>query len=200
MFIVFTGLDGSGTSTIAQKVSEMDKGSILLKTPSSEYRDREIIDAEVRKYSTIGHFLYYLSSTVYMSDYIKANFDHKSKNIYCVRYLIDTYVSNKVAGLPLELDYEILGNKLLEPDLTVFVGIDEAVRETRITRRGKSELDKVLDDSERRKAFLELFRNTLDEKKTYFLDNSGNNLEETVKQLYDYISAMQKNNNGGKQQ
>ena len=132
MFIVITGLDGSGTSTVAQKLAEKDKDSVLLKTPSEEYGDREKVDSKVRKYSPVGHFLYYLSSTVFMSDYIKANFDYKNNNVYCVRYLIDTFVSNKVAGIPIKYDYNVFGNELLKPDLTIFVGLDEKIRESRI--------------------------------------------------------------------
>lgn len=194
MFIVFTGLDGTGTSTIAEKLALKDEGSILLKTPSPQYRDREIIDKEVRQYSSVGHFLYYLSSTIYMSDYIKANFDYKSKNVYCVRYLIDTYVSNKVAGLPIEFTYDIIGNKLLEPDLTVFINVDENVRQKRITVRGKSELDKVLDEDVKRQAFLSEFEKVLDKGKTYYLDNSDSCLDAKVDELYKFIKQFQKEN------
>lgn len=42
MFIVITGLDGSGTSTIARSLHNLDIGSYLLKTPSVEFsRDRD---------------------------------------------------------------------------------------------------------------------------------------------------------------
>ena len=40
MLIVITGLDGSGTSTIAEKLHKMDEGSYLLHMPSEVYRDR----------------------------------------------------------------------------------------------------------------------------------------------------------------
>lgn len=191
MFIVITGLDGSGTSTVAEKLAERDNNSVILKTPSNEYGDREIIDCKVRKYSPVGHFLYYLSSTVYMSDYIKANFDYKNNNVYCVRYLIDTFVSNKVAGIPVKFDYSVFGNELLKPDLTIFVGLDENVREKRITKRGKSELDKVLDDSKVRNSFLEEFKNALSGEKVYFFDNTSKNMEEGIDKLLKYIKDMQ---------
>lgn len=191
MFIVFTGLDGTGTSTIAEKLAAKDKGSILLKTPSPEYKDREVIDKLVRKHSSMGHFLYYLSSTVFMSDYIKNNFDYKSNNVYCVRYLIDTYVSNKVAGLPIDFTYNILGNELLKPDLTVFINVDEKVRQQRITVRGKSELDKVLDEDIKRQAFLSEFENVLDKSKTYYLDNTDADLDSKVEELYTFIKKLQ---------
>ena len=46
MFIVITGLDGSGTSTIATKLHNLDKGSILLHTPSTEYECRDGVGME----------------------------------------------------------------------------------------------------------------------------------------------------------
>lgn len=185
MFIVITGLDGSGTSTIAKELSKKDQNSILLKTPSAEYSDRDSIDKNIRPYSRTAHFLYYLSSTVYMSDYIKENFDYKNNNIYCVRYLIDTVVSNRVGGVDVDLNYNIYGNELLQPDVTIFVSLDEKVRQTRITNRGKSILDKVLDDDETRNKFLEQFRNLLPAD-TIFVDNSLP-LEENIEAIYSEI-------------
>ena len=190
MFIVFTGLDGTGTSSIAEKLAAMDEGSALVKTPSKEYGDRQTIDKEVRKYSSIGHFLYYLSSSVYMSDYIKDNLDYKTKNVYCVRYLIDTYVSNKVAGVPIDFSYNILGNELLKPDLIVFVNVEENIREKRITARGKSELDHVLDDEKTRNAFLSEFKKALKGEKVYYLDNTKEGIDDAVKELYEYIKKQ----------
>ncbi len=51
MLIVITGLDGSGTSTIAEKLHKMDEGSYLLHMPSEVYRDRSSIDRGVRDIS-----------------------------------------------------------------------------------------------------------------------------------------------------
>lgn len=195
MLIVVTGLDGSGTSTIAKKISEMDKGSVLLKTPSQEYSDRNNIDISIRKESITAHFLYYLSSTVYMSDYIKNNLDYKNNNIYCVRYLIDTVVSNRVAGVNVDLDYNIYGNELLKPDLTLFVSLDEKIRQQRITDRGKSVLDKVLDDDNKRKMFIKEFENLLPEE-TLFINNNGDNIENTIQETYFSIKKIIRENDG----
>lgn len=56
MFIVITGLDGSGTSTIAKELSKLDEGSVVLKTPSAEYAGRDLIDSQVKGVSNVGHF------------------------------------------------------------------------------------------------------------------------------------------------
>ena len=147
MFIVITGLDGSGTSTIAELLHAMDKNSIVTRTPSFEYSNREQIDDTVREVSQMAHYLYYLSSVVYESNKIKSNGNYKENNVYCVRYLIDTVVSHSVAGLNVKLDYETYD--ILKPDLTILVKLDEETRQKRITERGKSILDKVLDDSKK---------------------------------------------------
>ena len=144
MFIQVTGLDGSGTSSIAERLKNKSDNAVVLKTPSNEYEGRKIIDTVVRQDSKVANMLYYLSSTVYMSDYIKNHYDLKETDVYVVRYLIDTVVSNRVAGIPIDLNYNIYGNNLLVPDLTLFIYTDEEIRQNRITNRGKSELDKVL--------------------------------------------------------
>lgn len=186
MFIVITGLDGSGTSTIAEELHKIDKDSILVRTPSIEFSNREKIDEVVREISPMSHYLYYLSSVVYISDYIKQNVNYKEKNVYCVRYLVDTVVSHQVAGLNVELDYESYG--IIKPDLTIFIGLNEQVRQERITKRGKSILDKVLDDKAKREAFLKSFEENLPKNDTIYFDNGNSNVTENVKQLFEEIN------------
>ena len=186
MFIVITGLDGSGTSTIAEKLHEIDKNSILVRTPSVEFSNREKIDEIVREISPMSHYLYYLSSVVYMSDFIKHNTNYKENNVYCVRYLIDTVVSHQVAGLDVGLDYENYG--IIKPNLTIFIGLNEQVRQERITKRGKSVLDKVLDNNEKREAFLKSFEKNLPKNKTIYFDNGNDNVTENVRQLFEEIN------------
>lgn len=191
MFVVITGLDGSGTSSIANEINKIDKNSYILKTPSSEYSDRDLIDKRLKGVSPVAHMLYYLSSTIYMSDYIKKNFDITKENVYVVRYLIDTVVSNRVAGIPIEMNYNIYGNNLLIPDATLFVTLDEKIRQARITERGKSVLDKVLDDELIRQRFLEEFEKNLDLESTIYVSNDGNNIHNTA--LYAYQKVLELN-------
>ena len=120
-----------------------------------------------------------------MSDYIKQNVDYQKNNVYCVRYLIDTVVSHQVAGLDVKLDYESYG--ILKPDKTIFIGLNENVRQERIEKRGKSILDKVLDDDKKRKSFLETFKKLLSENDTIYFDNSLCDVDSNVHQLYERI-------------
>jgi thymidylate kinase len=192
MFIVITGLDGSGTSTVAELLHEMDEGSILTRTPSAEYSNREHIDGSVREISQKAHYLYYLSSVLYISDKIKKENTYKEKNVYCVRYLIDTVVSHRVAGLDVDLDYDTYD--ILKPDLTIFVKLDEVLRQKRITERGKSKLDKVLDNEKKREEFNKNFDYflKLEDNPTIVFNNNSSNVENNVKGLLQLIKKRGK--------
>ena len=190
MFIVITGLDGSGTSTIAEYLSEMDKGSALVRTPSLEYANRDRIDDDVRKTSQLAHYLYYLSSVVYMSDKIRKQYDYKKNNVYCVRYLIDTIVSHNSAGLKVELEYEKYN--ILKPDLTIFIKLKEETRQKRIKERGESQLDKVLNDPKTRNAFHQYFSKYLDSNSTIYFNNDSISVKENVEVLFKEIQRRKK--------
>lgn len=187
MFIVITGLDGSGTSTVAELLHKMDKNSSITRTPSLEYSNRENIDNLVREVSQMAHYLYYLSSVVCESDKIKKEGNYKENNVYCVRYLIDTVVSHSAAGLDVKLDYETYD--ILKPDLTIFVKLNEETRQKRITERGKSILDKVLDDSKKREEFNKKFDYFLglENGPTIVFNNDSLDVQENVKELFKII-------------
>lgn len=187
MFIVITGLDGSGTSSVAELLHSMDKNSIITRTPSFEYSNREQVDNSVREVSQMAHYLYYLSSVVYESDKIKREGNYKENNVYCVRYLIDTVVSHSVAGLDVKLNYEIYD--ILKPDLTIFVKLNEEIRQKRITERGKSILDKVLDDSKKREQFNKKFDYflSLENGPIIVFNNNSTDIQKSVKELFETI-------------
>lgn len=187
MFIVITGLDGSGTSSVAELLHSMDKNSIITRTPSFEYSNREQVDNSVREVSQMAHYLYYLSSVVYESDKIKRDGNYKENNVYCVRYLIDTVVSHSVAGLDVKLDYETYD--ILKPDLTIFVKLNEEIRQKRITERGKSILDKVLDDSKKREQFNKKFDYflSLENGPIIVFNNDSTDIQKSVKELFETI-------------
>ena len=191
MFIVITGLDGTGTSSIAEGLHEIDSGSTLVRTPSPEYCDRQTIDETIRTTSPLAHCLYYLSSVVFMSDKIQKSYDYKNKNVYCVRYLIDTVVSNSTAGINIDYNYNIFGKEILSPDLTIFVYCDEQIRQSRIQKRGKDCLDNVLDDDKKRQAFISKFDTLLEPNKTIFVNNNAK-LEDVVESCYLQIQNFDK--------
>ena len=158
----------------------MDSTSYLFHTPDKVYADRNLIDEKVRNISQSAHYLYYLSSVVYLSDFIKKTIDYEMHNVYCVRYLIDTVVSHRCAGLEVSMQYEEYN--ILKPDLTIFVTLNEKIRQSRIEKRGRSLLDKELDCEERRKAFLNEFDNQLEG--AIFFDNGIGQTDIRLKNLY----------------
>ncbi|MGI9849332.1 dTMP kinase [Vibrio vulnificus] len=155
-FIVITGLDGSGTTSIGKILAEMDEEGYYLQTPAGVFSEhREQFTQELRESYPDAHYLYYLTSVVKASNDIKEKL--KKHNVYCVRYLIDTIVSHRTMGLDVELDYDLGFTSVIKPDLTLFIDIDERVRQRRITERGKSILDKKLDDTDFRIRFKRQF-------------------------------------------
>ena len=69
--IVLTGLDGSGTTTVAEQLHFEDAGSSLFKSPPFPFStNRHDIDEKVYHSSPAAHYLYYLASNVYLEDII----------------------------------------------------------------------------------------------------------------------------------
>lgn len=182
--IVITGLDGSGTSSLAEELCKHDPHGVLFKTPDGPFCEvRLLFDSEVRELSQSAHYLFYLASVAYASERIKEQL--KTHNVYCVRYLIDTVVSHRVAGLNVELTYKGMGYDIHMPDTTLFININESVRQDRITLRGKSDLDKVLDNHDTRGRFLSEFQRFADQ--YHVIDNSTNDLQDAVQDAVAHL-------------
>lgn len=159
--IVLTGLDGSGTSSVAEELHRLDLTSSLFNSIGHPYTiGRSEIDKAVRDESPAAHYLFYLSAVVYSSHLITKKLGRG--NVYCVRYLIDTVVSHRVAGLDVELVYETDSYKIRRPDSIIFLDIDESLRQERITKRGKGYLDQKLDDEKFKSRFLDEFQRLSD--------------------------------------
>jgi len=177
--VVFTGLDGSGTSSIAEGLCKRDPEGFLMKTPDSPFDEyRLLIDDSVRMESPAAHYLFYLASVVHASSVIEEKL--KTHNVYCVRYLIDSVVSHRVMGLNIELEYSTPFYSIVVPDQTFFVLLDETVRQKRISHRGKSTLDRVLDDDTIRGHFLDQFARYEDH--YCVIENTSNDISTVIKQ------------------
>lgn len=182
--IVITGLDGSGTTSLAEALSARDPGSVVFKTPSSPYDAmRKAIDEQVREESQAAHYLFYLSSVVYASTQIEILL--KTGNVYCVRYLIDTVVSHRAAGLNVELVYANDLYKIKAPDLTILLQLDESIRQSRITVRGKGVLDKLLDDETLRSRFNKEFQRYQDQYE--IVKNNSENIGQAVEDTLQFM-------------
>jgi len=188
-FVVFTGLDGSGTSSVAAFLSNQDTISKLFKSPPPEFSDfRKFMDEKVREVSKESHYLFYLLSNVFLSKQIENFMKTSDANVYCVRYFVDTVVSQKVAGLPIDLNYETELYKIKKPDLIVFLEVDENERQRRLEIRGKGFLDRELDDDKLRKRFVNQFKE-LDEQMVR-INTTGKTIEEIAEEVQHLIGNL----------
>lgn len=185
--IVLTGLDGSGTSSVASELQKLDAKSSLFNGIDHSYSDsREKIDKEVRNTSPSAHYFFYLSANIYTSFLIERAL--KKGNAYCVRYLIDTVVSHRVAGLPVELVYETDFYTIRKPDLIIFLSVKEKLRQKRLERRGRSYLDATLDKKSFRKKFLDEFSRFSDQFTT--VDVSNKNVSEVAVEVREIMKNL----------
>ena len=95
--------------------------------------------------------------------------------------------AGKIAGLDVKLNYETYD--ILKPDLTIFVKLNEEIRQKRITERGKSILDKVLDDSKKREQFNKKFDYflSLENGPIIVFNNNSTDIQKSVKELFETI-------------
>lgn len=154
--IVVTGLDGSGTTSLCKALADADSEGVFFRTPSGVFDvHRSSFTEALHGKDPAAHYLYYMAAMVSASNRIRHLL--KNHNVYCNRYLIDTVVSHRVAGLDVDLDYDLGFATIIQPDLTLFIEISEETRQRRIIGRGKSALDKTLDDDEFRDRFKQEF-------------------------------------------
>lgn len=177
-FIVITGFDGSGTTTIAKELHKLDKESFFIQSPDDLFSaSRSIIDTEVKKISEVAHYYFYLSNNILISEKIKKiKKQYPKSNIYCTRYFMDTVVSHKVQNVNAKLEYNNGIYDIEKPDFTFFLKLNEDSRQKRLKERGsqKSKLDKVLDCENIRDKFMSEF---LKFKDLIFLDASKSIIE-----------------------
>ncbi|WP_312382400.1 hypothetical protein [Atlantibacter subterraneus] len=184
--IVITGLDGSGTTSVAKSLAEKDPDGLFMHTPNGIFSQiRKGFDGEFRIEHPEAHYLFYLAAVVAASDEIKEHL--KFHNVYCVRYLVDTVVSHRVAGVNVQLNYDLGFSTIAIPDITFFIRLNEALRQNRIEIRGKSTLDKVLDVDSVRAAFLHEFRQVCPE--MIYIDND-HTVESCVDAMLSHLNAL----------
>ncbi len=175
--VVITGLDGTGTSSLAERLCAMDPNGVTFRTPSAVFsKVRPDIDDIVREESQAAHYLFYLAAVVHAGVELKEKLKHH--NVYCTRYLIDTVVSHRVNGVPAELEYETALYSIPRPTITLLVEVRERERQRRLDGRGRSALDRLLDEEDYRTSFLREFERFSDQFKR--IDNTSNDIDATA--------------------
>ena len=146
-FIVLTGLDGSGTSTVAEGLHELDINSTLLKSPPFPFStNRHTIDEMVFHASPQAHYHYYLAANIYLSTIVNKTLTENDGNIYCQRFFIDTVVSHRAKGVDAKFEYDTDTHSIRKPDYTFFLDVSEEERQLRLNERGRGFLDDQLTD------------------------------------------------------
>ena len=188
-FVVLTGLDGSGTSSVAEKLLEKDRGAFFYKSLPKLYSEkREEIDIATKYDSPTAHLYYYLSANCYLSDQIKkSKADNPKSNIYCVRYFIDTVVSQRASGIDIAYEHKQDYFDLIKPNYIFFLDVDETERQRRLDNRGKGFLDLTLDDNNVRERFLKEFQQI--ESEYIKINTTNRSLDEIADEILNYINS-----------
>lgn len=146
-FIVLTGLDGCGTTTVAERLHELDLSSTLLKSPPFPFSsNRHTIDEKVFHASPESHYHFYLAANIYLSTVVEKTLQQQQGNIYCQRFFIDTVVSHRAKGVDAQYEYETSTYSIRKPDYIFYLDVSEEERQLRLNERGRGFLDEQLTD------------------------------------------------------
>lgn len=184
--VVLTGLDGCGSTTVAEQLHFEDAGSALFKSPPFPFStNRHDIDEKVYHASPAAHYLYYLASNVYLTEMINEKMANSDGNVYCERYFIDTVVSHRAKGVNASYEHDTELYNIRKPDYIFYLDVEETERQQRLDARGRGFLDDQLNDEALRQRFLEEF-NAL-EAEFIRIKTTNRELEEIVKEIQSYM-------------
>jgi thymidylate kinase len=129
IFIVIEGVDGSGKSTVAKKVSEKING-LMVKTPTGIWNKYRHLVENV--HPTI-RFIYYAMANHFACLHIRREL--KKANVVCDRFWHSTKAHHMAYGCKVayHLPLWILGNK--SPDLVYYLSVSTSERERRVRNR-----------------------------------------------------------------
>ena len=190
-FIVITGLDGSGTSTVAEQLHSEDKGSCLMKSPPFPFSsNRHTIDETLYDASPAAHYHYYLSSNIYLSQLVTEKLQASDENIYCVRYFIDTVVTHRAKGVDVAYEHETTNYHIRKPDFIFYLDVEESERQLRLNERGRGFLDEKLNNDELRERFLAEF--VALESEFIRIPTTNRALEDIIEEIQSHVKLAAK--------
>lgn len=128
VFIVVEGIDGCGKTTLVTLLAE-HLGVNLLKCPPEELGNvRGLFDED-----DVAHKLFYAASNKLVSAKV-AELMASGVSVVCDRFWLSTKVYSSVRKSDIGLDdFE---RCLVQPDFTIYLHLDETIRQQRMTRRG----------------------------------------------------------------
>lgn len=139
MFIVIEGLDGVGKSTIAKTLAEAI-GAEVLSTPGKEFNNiREQLDS-IYKDNHQARQLFYMSTVVSISDQVRELIS-KGQNVIVDRYWLSTQVYHKWKSENNHFELIDVANKILIPDITLYLHLPLEQRKARLKERKINSLE-----------------------------------------------------------
>lgn len=179
-FVVLEGFDGSGKSSVGQRLAEAI-GGVYLRTPPVEWdAHREVFDRA--GVSVEARYLFYLSGVVVASERIREMI-HRC-DVVCDRFVLSTNAYHKCLGM--RLPTWIKSIALIKPDATFFLEVPEVERRQRVAGRNlTSRFDEWLERVEIRSRI----RQYMKAHGAEFITNAGD-MERTVAALIERLSKL----------
>ena len=139
LFIAVEGMDGTGKSTLVASLAA-SLGAVSLRTPAEALASlRAPIDACLAP-SPVATQLFYAATVVLASEQAREARD-AGRTVLVDRYWASTvaYAACRAANV----DLGLLTSALLEPDLTLYLTVDEEARAARLARRTMTIADRA---------------------------------------------------------
>ena len=211
IFIDFEGIDGSGKTTLSNRLAEFLKAQGV---PVHHARDGGIFRSEISKeirtltrdprflrMSNVTEFLLYVARDTQMIDEFIRPKLMPGNVVFSDRYLYSAIThSHHARGLPRkEVDAVLeLASRGLWPDLVVYCDVDpltsrirkkiQKIRDKRMADFGRKGLMGIGFREEMRRGFLELARE--DPEKWLVVDNANSTIEESLRLIYSRVADL----------
>lgn len=143
LFIVFEGIDGSGTTTQSKKLAEFFKNSLGKNVLFTYEPSNGGIGKLIRKYLVTGYnlpprsmaLLFAADRANHYNNEIKPFLEQENSIVICDRYLLSSYAYQSVSTKD-PMWIRDLNRGVPNPDLTIFLDIPTSVAIDRVQKRG----------------------------------------------------------------